>query len=160
MAEGAPGATISALDWAKLAVDLYNSPNTAQLAHYVAAQIEAAGAQFNFYQDTRFTVPRGSTLRFWMANVDDSVTLRCLGLVESLGSGQTTQWLYPVQQPGPGLIIAELGNSGGYNTSLSLHVGISTGPNTDQRFVQMDFKDADPPLTQHKRNFIFRFAVA
>lgn len=162
MAEGSPGNQIAGPDWVKLAVDLYNSPHTAELAHYIARQIEAAGAQFSYYCDTRFTAPRNSTLRFWMANVDDQATLRCQGLVQSLTRGQQNQWFLPVTSPGPNIVLAELTNGGGAGTSLSLHVGLRTGPNTDQRFVQMDFRDSDPPLPfpNHKRNFIFRFSVA
>jgi hypothetical protein len=132
----------------------------AQIAANAAAMVQQANAPLFFRQQLN-NVPYGCTLGFVIGNVDDEVTVRGDGLIISYRKDEQTSpqsTIFGIR--GPNVIIVELGNSGGYNTSVTMNVNV-TGANVTNpgSLLAMKYEANDPAFTQHTRYFILRFNV-
>jgi hypothetical protein len=145
--------------------DVLVSPNASELGHYIASCISAANAPINYMPTQLPPVPRGAQLRFWLANTDDSATVRCESLMFSVGRGQAPQVeMVTLNMPGPNVILVELDNSSGGAYGITLHVDVQqvAAPAKPGRYITVELSPtglSDPIFQSHRRNFIYRFTV-
>lgn len=147
---------------AKAISDVLVSQNARELGHYIASCIAQNTAQYNYTTTLHDAVPHGAVLRFWLANTDDSTTVRCEGLVFDVARGSPPKEEFlPLNTAGPNVIMVEVDNSTGGPWAVTLHVDVQH-VSKPARMITIELGGpnfSDPMFQAHKRNFIFPFTV-